>query len=200
MNRQQKRKRERELKKRVEGSFVGSNSEFLTLEEVLLSNGFKGEPILISGIIFNDQPNNRLNKYKVSQALVFKNEIVRVVITPEKQGLEITTIVVYPDYLSQGYGKLMLDFLLVTFQKAKVGFVSLYPQKKDPNDQISLAKCQEALENFYCKRGFEWTKQKTAMVLNWEKFEIYAENNQIIETLDFERILYPMGGIGLMAA
>jgi hypothetical protein len=52
MNRQQKRKRERELKKRVEGSFVGSNREFLTLEEVLLPNGFKGEPILISGIIF----------------------------------------------------------------------------------------------------------------------------------------------------
>lgn len=200
MNRQQKRKRERELKKRVEGSFVGSNREFLTLEEVLLPNGFKGEPILISGIIFNDQPNNRLNKYKASQAIVFKNEIVRAVITPEKQGLEITTIVVYPDYLSQGYGKLMLDFLLVTFQKAKVGFVSLYPQKKDPNDQVSLAKCQKTLENFYSKRGFEWNKRKTEMVLNWEKFEVYAENNQIIETLDFERILNPMGGIGLMAA
>ena len=38
------------------------------------------------------------------------------------------------------------------------------------------------------------------MALNWEKFEIYEENNQIIETLDFERILNPMGGIGLMAA
>jgi len=200
MNRQQKRKRERELKKRVEGSFVGSNREFLTLEEVLLPNGFKGEPILISGIIFNDQPNNRLNKYKVSQALVFKNEIVRVVITPEKQGLEITTIVVYPDYLSQGYGKLMLDFLLVTFQKAKVGFVSLYPQKKDPNDQISLAKCQKTLENFYSKRGFEWNKQKTAMVMNWEKFEIYVKTNQVNENLDFERILNPRWGMGLMAA
>lgn len=200
MNRQQRRKVEREFKKKGEDCFVGSNREFLTLEEVLLPNGFKGEPLLISGIISNDPANNRLNKYKASQAIVFKNDIVRAVITPEKQGLEITTIVVYPDYLSQGYGKLMLDFLLVTFQKAKVGFVSLYPQKKDPNDQISLAKCQKTLENFYSKRGFEWNKQKTAMVMNWEKFEIYVKTNQVNENLDFERILNPRGRMSLMAA
>ena len=39
------------------------------------------------------------------------------------------------------------------------------------------------------------------MALNWEKFEIYVKNNQIIENLDFERIINPRGGgMGLMAA
>ena len=144
--------------------------------------------------------NPTINKVKISPGLIFDNGIVRAVLTVEKKGIEISTIMVYTEYLSQGYGKLMLDFLLVTFQKAKVGFVSLYPQKKDPNDQISLAKCQEDLENFYSKRGFEWNKQKTEMVMDWEKFDVYAENNQIIENLDFERIINPMGGMGLMAA
>jgi hypothetical protein len=90
--------------------------------------------------------------------------------------------------LSQGYGKLMLDFLLVTFQKAKVAFVSLYPQKKDPNDQVSLAKCQKTLENFYSKRGFEWDKQKTAMVLNWGKFNSYELENQVESSLDYNKL------------
>ena len=36
--------------------------------------------------------------------------------------------------------------------------------------------------------------------MNYEEFEIYAENNQIIENLDFERILNPIGVMGLMAA
>jgi hypothetical protein len=36
-------------------------------------------------------------------------------------------------------------------------------------------------------------RKKTKMVMNWENFEVYAENNQIIENLCFERILNPMG-------
>ena len=195
MNRQQRRKMEREFNKRVEESFIGSNPSFSIMKEALASYDFQQESLVMVAV-----ENPTINKMKISPGLIFDNGIVRAVLTVEKKGLEITTIKVYPDYLSQGYGKLMLDFLLVTFQKAKVGFVSLYPQKKDPNDQISLAKCQKTLENFYSKRGFEWNKRKTEMVLNWEKFEVYAENNQTIENLDFERILNPMGGMGLMAA
>jgi hypothetical protein len=30
--------------------------------------------------------------------------------------------------------------------------------------------------------------------MTWEKFEAYAENNQIIENLDFERIINSRGG------
>jgi N-acetylglutamate synthase-like GNAT family acetyltransferase len=195
MNRQQRRKVERGIKKRVEESFLGSNPSFSIMKEVLGPHEFQQESHVMVAVT-----NPTINKMKISPGLIFDNGIVRAVLTVEKEGLEITTVKVYPDYLSQGYGKLMLDFLLVTFQKAKVAFVSLYPQKKDPKDQVSLAKCQKTLENFYSKRGFEWNKQKTAMVMNWEKFEIYAENNQIIETLDFERILNPIGVMGLMAA
>lgn len=195
MNRQQRRKMEREFNKRVEESFIGSNPSFSIMKEALASYDFQQESLVMVAV-----ENPTINKMKISPGLIFDNGIVRAVLTVEKKGLEITTIMVYPEYLSQGYGKLMLDFLLVTFQKAKVGFVSLYPQKKDPNDQISLAKCQKTLENFYSKRGFEWNKRKTEMVLNWEKFEVYAENNRTIENLDFERIINPMGGMSLMAA
>ena len=195
MNRQQRRKMEREFNKRVEESFIGSNPSFSIMKEALASYDFQQESLVMVAV-----ENTTINKMKISPGLIFDNGIVRAVLTVEKKGLEITTIMVYPEYLSQGYGKLMLDFLLVTFQKAKVGFVSLYPQKKDPNDQISLAKCQKTLENFYSKRGFEWNKRKTEMVLNWEKFEVYAENNRTIENLDFERIINPMGGMSLMAA
>ena len=93
---------------------------------------------------------------------------------------------VYPNYLSQGFGKLMLDFLLVTFSVAKVGYVSLYPQKKDPNDQISLAKCQRTLEDFYSKRGFEWNEKKTAMVLNREKYISYELANRMKLNLEYQ--------------
>ena len=196
MNRQQRRQMERNLKKNNSNvSGIGRNPSFKILKEVLSPQDFAEEFLVLSTV-----ENPTINKVKISPGLIFDNGIVRAVLTVEKKGIEISTIMVYPEYLSQGYGKLMLDFLLVTFQKAKVGFVSLYPQKKDPNDQISLAKCQEDLENFYSKRGFEWNKQKTEMVMDWEKFDVYAENNQIIETLDFERISNPMGGMGLMAA
>jgi len=33
------------------------------------------------------------------------------------------------------------------------------------------------------------------MVMNYVEFEIYLKNNQIIETLDFERILNSVGGM-----
>ena len=195
MNRQQRRQLERQVKQMGKRCFVDINSCFSTMEEKLSAFDFQIEPFFLSKI-----SNESFEKLKFSSGLIFDNSVVRAVLTSEKTGLEITTLMVYPDYLSQGYGKLMLDFLLLNFRMAKVNYVSLYPQKKDPNDKISLAKSQKTLENFYSKRGFEWNKPKTAMVLNWEKFEVYAENNQIIETLDFERILNPMGGIGLMAA
>jgi N-acetylglutamate synthase-like GNAT family acetyltransferase len=195
MNRQQRRKMERGFKKMGENSLVVSNPSFSILEEDLCSLDFQKVPIVYSGV-----KNERLTKQKMSPGLAFDNDVVRVVLTPEKEGVEITTIMVHPKYLSQGFGKLMMDFLLERMKKAGIDHISLYPQKKDPNDQISLAKCQKTLENFYSKRGFEWNKRKTEMVINWEKFEAYAENNQIIETLDFEGILNPMGGTGLMAA
>ena len=183
MNRQQRRKMEREFNKRVEESFIGSNPSFSIMKEALASYDFQQESLVMVAV-----ENPTINKMKISPGLIFDNGIVRAVLTVEKKGLEITTIKVYPDYLSQGYGKLMLDFLLVTFQKAKVGFVSLYPQKKDPNDQISLAKCQKTLENFYSKRGFEWNKRKTEMVLNWEKFRIYEIENQVESSLDYHKL------------
>jgi GNAT superfamily N-acetyltransferase len=165
------------------------------MEERLSSFDFQIKPLFLSRI-----SNERFEKLKLSSGLIFDNSVVRAVLTSEKTGLEITTLMVYPEYLSQGYGKLMLDFLLLNFRMAKVGYVSLYPQKKDPNDKISLAKSQKTLENFYSKRGFEWNKQKTAMVLNWGKFEVYVKTNQVNENLDFERILNPRWGMGLMAA
>jgi hypothetical protein len=195
MNRQQRRKREREFKKRVEESIVGSNHSFSIMREVLVPHDFQLQSLLLATI-----ENPSIYKKKISPGLIFDNGIVRAVLTVEKKGVEITTLLVYEDYLSQGYGKLMLDFLLVTIQKAKVDFVSLYPQKKDPYDQRSLAKCQMDLENFYSKRGFEWNKGRTEMVLNWEKFEVYEKTNKFIENLDFERILNPRRGMGLMAA
>ena len=195
MNRQQRRKMERGFKKMGEDSFEESNPGFSILEEDLCSLDFQKVPIVYSGVI-----NERFTKQKMSQGLAFDNDVVRVLLTPEKTGVEITNIMVHPKFLSQGFGKLMMDFLLERMKKAGIYYITLYPQKKDPNDQISLARCQKTLENFYSKRGFEWNKRKTEMVMNWEKFEAYAENNQIIETLDFEKILNPMGGVGLMAA
>lgn len=195
MNRQQRRQLKRQVKQKGKRCFVDINPCFSSMEEKLSAFDFQIEPFFLSKI-----SNESFEKLKFTPGLIFDNSVVRAVLTSEKTGLEITTLMVYPDYLSQGHGKLMLDFLLLNFRMAKVNYVSLYPLKKDPNDKISLAKSQKTLENFYSKRGFEWNKQKTAMVLNWEKFEVYAENNQIIETLDFERILNPMGGIGLMAA
>jgi hypothetical protein len=195
MNRQQRRKIERDFKKKGEDCFVGSNPGFLTLQEAFCPIGFQKEPIVFSGVF-----NKNTTKIKKSSGLVFENEVVKVLITPEKKGVEITTILVCEEFLSQGLGKLMLDFLLVNFRMADIDYVSLYPQKKDPNDQISLAKCQKTLEEFYSKRGFEWNKGRTEMVLNWEKFEVYEKINQVIENLDFERILNPRRGMGLMAA
>ncbi|SNS57966.1 hypothetical protein SAMN06295967_11333 [Belliella buryatensis] len=195
MNRQQRRQLKRQVKQKGKRCFVDINPCFSSMEEKLSAFDFQIEPFFLSKI-----SNESFEKLKLTPGLIFDNSVVRAVLTSEKTGLEITTLMVYPDYLSQGYGKLMLDFLLLNFRMAKVNYVSLYPLKKDPNDKISLAKSQKTLENFYSKRGFEWNKQKTAMVLNWEKFEVYAENNQIIENLDFERILNPMGGMGLMAA
>jgi N-acetylglutamate synthase-like GNAT family acetyltransferase len=195
MNRQQRRQIERDFKKKTEDSFVKSNNSFLTMEGELSSFGFQKQPIFLS-----DVSNESFKKLKLSPCLIFNNRVVRAVLSPEKNGIEITTLLVYPDYLSQGYGKLMLDFLLVNFRKAKVDYVSLYPQKKDPNDQISLAKCQMTLENFYSKRGFEWNLDKTAMVINWDKFEIYEKTNQVIGNIGFVRIFNPRWGMGLMAA
>ena len=183
MNRQQRRQLERQVKQMGKRCFVDINSCFSTMEEKLSAFDFQIEPFFLSQI-----SNESFEKLKFSSGLIFDNSVVRAVLTSEKTGLEITTLMVYPDYLSQGYGKLMLDFLLVTFQKAKVGFVSLYPQKKDPNDQISLAKCQKTLENFYSKRGFEWNKRKTEMVLNWEKFRIYEIENQVESSLDYHKL------------
>ena len=181
MNRKQRRQLEKSLHKEGKDCFVGSNPCFSAMEENLGSLNFKKESIIYSSI-----SNESFYKLKTSPALVFDNGIVRAVITPEKEGLEITTIMVYPNYLSQGYGKLMLDFLLVTFSVAKVDYVSLYPQKKDPNDQISLAKCQRTLENFYSKRGFEWNEKKTAMVLNREKYISYELANRMKLNLEYQ--------------
>jgi GNAT superfamily N-acetyltransferase len=181
MNRKQRRQLEKSLHKEGKDCFVGSNPCFSAMEENLGSLNFKKEPIIYSSI-----SNESFYKLKTSPALVFDNGIVRAVITPEKEGLEITTIMVYPNYLSQGFGKLMLDFLLVTFSVAKVGYVSLYPQKKDPNDQISLAKCQRTLEDFYSKRGFEWNEKKTAMVLNREKYISYELANRMKLNLEYQ--------------
>jgi hypothetical protein len=181
MNRKQRRQLEKSLHKEGKDCFVGSNPCFSAMEENLGSLNFKKEPIIYSSI-----SNESFYKLKTSPALVFDNGIVRAVITPEKEGLEITTIMVYPNYLSQGFGKLMLDFLLVTFSVAKVDYVSLYPQKKDPNDQISLAKCQRTLENFYSKRGFEWNEKKTAMVLNREKYISYELANRMKLNLEYQ--------------
>jgi hypothetical protein len=181
MNRKQRRQLEKSLHKEGKDCFVGSNPCFSAMEENLGSLNFKKEPIIYSSI-----SNESFYKLNTSPALVFDNGIVRAVITPEKEGLEITTIMVYPNYLSQGFGKLMLDFLLVTFSVAKVGYVSLYPQKKDPNDQISLAKCQRTLEDFYSKRGFEWNEKKTAMVLNREKYISYELANRMKLNLEYQ--------------
>jgi hypothetical protein len=38
------------------------------------------------------------------------------------------------------------------------------------------------------------------MKMNWDKFEIYVKTNQVIENLDFERILNPRGRMSLMVA
>lgn len=195
MNRQQRRQLVKQLKQKGKSCFVDINPCFSTMEERLSSFDFQIKPLFLSRI-----SNESFEKLKLSSGLIFDNGVVRAVLSPEKTGLEITTLMVYPEYLSQGYGKLMLDFLLLNFRMAKVDYVSLYPQKKDPNDKISLAKSHKTLENFYSKRGFEWNKQKTAMVLNWGKFELYVRTNQVDENLDFERILNPSWGIGLMAA
>lgn len=188
MNRQERRQMERDIKKMSKNPFVRSNPSFSTMEEELSSFHFQKQPILYSGVI-----NESITKIKTSPCLVFDNNLVRAEITPEKTGLEINLLMVYPEYLSQGYGKLMLDFLLVKFRLAEIDHVSLYPQKKNPDDKISLSKCQKSLEKFYSKRGFEWNKRKTEMIINWEKFEIYAKTNKVIENLNFERILNPIG-------
>jgi hypothetical protein len=82
----------------------------------------------------------------------------------------------------------------------EISSVILYPISIDREDKTSFSSNKDLLIKFYEKRGFEFDSTGVRMKMNWEKFEIYAENNQIIETLDFERILNPTRRMSLMAA
>ena len=129
-----------------------------------------------------------------------KDDSWSIFITPTVFGVEICEIKIDRALKGKGLGGEMLNFLLYKMWEAKISSVILYPISIDREDWRSFSCNEELLIKFYEKRGFEFDSSAERMKMNWEKFEVYMKNNQIIENLDFERILNPRGNMVLMAA
>ena len=200
MNRQQRRFIHNEMKS--EGKLgkvqrILRNREFNKLAETLTEWGFVFDPkesyksrVIINGI----------ESIKSSSAIVKKDDSWSIFITPTVFGVEICEIKIDRAIKGKGLGGEMLNFLLYKMWEAEISSVILYPISIDREDWTSFSSNKDLLIKFYEKRGFEFDSTGVRMKMNWEKFEIYVENNQIIESLDFERILNPRGNMVLMAA
>ena len=200
MNRQQRRFIHNEMKS--EGKLgkvqrILRNREFNKLAETLTEWGFDFDPkesyksrVIINGI----------ESIKSSSAIVKKGDSWSIFITPTVCGVEICEIKIDRALKGKGLGGEMLNFLLYKMREAGVLSVILYPIPTDREDWTSFSSNKEFLIKFYEKRGFEFDSTGGRMKMNWEKFEVYVKTNQVIENLDFERILNPRGNTVLMAA
>ena len=173
------------------------NREFNKLAEVLTEWGFFFNP---KEFYKSTVRANGFESIILSSFIGKKDESWSIVITPTVFGVEISEIKIDRTLRGKGLGGEMLNFLLYKMWEAEISSVILYPISIDREDWTSFSSNKDLLIKFYEKRGFEFDSTGVRMKMNWEKFEIYVENNQIIETLDFERILNPRGNMVLMAA
>ena len=199
-NRRQRRFIHNELKsegKLVKIQRILRNRDFNRLGEVLTEWGFvlDQRESFESTVILNG--NESITR---SSVIGRKDDTWSIFITPTVFGVEICRISIDRTLRGKGLGGEMLNFLLYKMWEAKISSVILYPISIDREDWRSFSCNEELLIKFYEKRGFEFDSTAERMKMNWEKFEVYMKNNQIIENLDFERILNPVGGMSLMAA
>jgi hypothetical protein len=173
------------------------NRVFNKLAEALTEWGFFFDPkeLYTSNVIVNE-----FESITCSPFIRKKDDSWSIIITPTVFGVEICEIKIDRTLKGNGLGGEMLNFLLYKMWENEISSVTLYPVPIDREDWRSFSCNENLLIKFYEKRGFEFDSTGVRMKMNWEKFEIYVKTNQIIENLDFERILNPRGGIGLMAA
>uniref|UniRef100_UPI0040470CBA hypothetical protein n=1 Tax=Algoriphagus sp. TaxID=1872435 RepID=UPI0040470CBA len=199
-NRRQRRFIHNEMKsegKLVKIQRILRNRDFNRLGEALTEWGFvlDQRESFESTVILNG--NESITR---SSVIGRKDDSWSIFITPTVFGVEICEIKIDRALKGKGLGGEMLNFLLYKMWEAKISSVILYPISIDREDWRSFSCNEELLIKFYEKRGFEFDSSAERMKMNWEKFEVYMKNNQIIENLDFERILNPLGGMSLMAA
>ena len=173
------------------------NREFNKLAEELIEWGFILNPsesfesiVIINGI----------ESITRSSVIGKKDDSWSIFISPTVFGVEICQIKLDRKLRGKGLGGEMLNFLLYKMWKAEISSVTLCPIPIEKDDWKSFSCNEDLLVKFYEKRGFEFDDLKVKMKMNWEKFEVYLKTNQIIENLDFERILNPRGRMSLMAA
>ena len=199
-NRRQRRFIHNEMKsegKLVKIQRILRNRDFNRLGEALTEWGFvlDQRESFESTVILNG--NESITR---SSVIGRKDDSWSIFITPTVFGVEICEIKIDRALKGKGLGGEMLNFLLYKMWEAKISSVILYPISIDREDWRSFSCNEELLIKFYEKRGFEFDSSAERMKMNWEKFEVYMKNNQIIENLDFERILNPRGNMVLMAA
>jgi ribosomal protein S18 acetylase RimI-like enzyme len=200
LNRRQKRFIQNEMKskgKLVKVQRILRNRDFNRLAETLTEWGFVFDPkeAYESQVIVNG-----IESIIRSSVIVKKDDSWSIFISPTVFGVEICEIKIDRTLKGKGLGGEMLNFLLYKMREAGVSSVILYPIPIDREDWTSFSSNKDLLIKFYEKRGFEFDDSNVKMKMNWEKFEIYVKTNQVIENLDFERILNPRGRMSLMAA
>ena len=200
LNRRQRRFIHNEMKSEgnlVKAQMILRNREFNKLAETLTEWGFFFDPkkLHTSTVRFNG-----FESILRSSFIGKKDESWSIFITPRVSGVEICEIKIDRKLRGKGLGGEMLNFLLYKMWEDEISSVILYPISIDREDKTSFSSNMDLLIKFYEKRGFEFDSTGVRMKMNWEKFEVYMKNNQIIENLDFERILNPMVEMGLMAA
>jgi hypothetical protein len=199
-NRRQRRFIHNEMKskgKLVRVHRILRNREFNKLAEELIEWGFILNPsesfesiVIINGI----------ESITRSSVIGKKDDSWSIFISPTVFGVEICQIKLDRTLKGNGLGGEMLNFLLYKMWKAEISSVTLCPIPIEKDDWKSFSCNEDLLVKFYEKRGFEFDDLKVKMKMNWDKFEIYVKTNQVIENLDFERILNPRGRMSLMAA
>ena len=199
-NRRQRRFIHNEMKskgKLVRVHRILRNREFNKLAEELIEWGFILNPsesfesiVIINGI----------ESITRSSVIGKKDDSWSIFISPTVFGVEICQIKLDRTLKGNGLGGEMLNFLLYKMWKAEISSVTLCPTPIERDDWKSFSCNEDLLVKFYEKRGFEFDSTGVRMKMNWEKFEVYVKTNQIIENLDFERILNPRGRMSLMAA
>jgi GNAT superfamily N-acetyltransferase len=199
-NRRQRRFIQNEMKskgKLVKVQRILRNRDFNRLAETLTEWGFVFDPkkAYESQVVVNG-----IERITSSSFIVKKDDSWSIFISPTVFGVEICEIKIDRTLKGKGLGGEMLNFLLYKMREAGVSSVILYPIPTDIEDWTSFSSNKDLLIKFYEKRGFEFDDSNVKMKMNWEKFEVYEKDNQVIETLDFERILNPRRGMGLMAA
>ncbi len=199
-NRRQRRFIHNEMKsegKLVKAQRILRNREYNKLAEVLTEWGFFFEPKELYKSIVRVKG---FESISLSSFIGKKDKSWSIFITPTVFGVEISEIKIDRTLRGKGLGGEMLNFLLYKMWEVEIDSVTLYPISIDREDWTSFSSNKDLLIKFYEKRGFEFDSTGVRMKMNWEKFEFYLKTKQVIEGLNFERILNPIGGMSLMAA